>query len=387
MACLVPENRLIKGRKEKIYKVYFYKDGKRDRIYLGRTLSKVNAGKFCSIVHELEQVRSLGREPDADLRKQLDSLSPVLLNKLIDRGLAKSRTRKTLDQLFESYVQQYDAPNTIKEWKSLQQNCTDFFGAGRLIGAILPEDCRRFVFVFFKRLEYAPATIEKRLKNLKQVLRYAVEQEWIGESPAQKVKFKISKEQKVAYKPQIGPERFALACDAMPNEEWTCYLAWMRWLGARSQEPLADEWQHVDFANGFVQRYDNKKKRRINAPIAEELHPYLMALRSTVEIAGKPLSGPIFPSIKAHSNSWAFVSRRLIQAGQKPWDSLFNSLRASRSRELIRDYSPKVEAALIGHSIDIALMHYDDVLDSDLQRIKGNVTYSTASSSVAVLTE
>jgi integrase len=372
MAALATENRIIAGKKTKIYKVYFYRDGDRDRIFLGRKLNKANAAKFCSIVHELEQARELGQEPDAGLRKQLDSLSPVLLNKLIDRGLAKSRTRKTLDQVFDSYLQQYSNPNTVKEWKSLQRNCTAFFGEGRLITAISNEDCRRFVFEFFKREEYGPATIEKRLKNLKQIMRYAVEQDWIGASPAQKVKFKITKEQKVASKPYIQPEVIALACNAMPDEEWSCYLAWLRWLGARANEPLADEWRHVDFVNKCVTRYDNKKRRRIGVPLAKELLPYLLALRTAVEAAGEPLCGPIFPSVKAHANPWIFVRRQLMQAGIEPWKCLFTSLRASRSRELIRLYSPAVEAALIGHSTDIALMHYDDVLDSDLRGITGD---------------
>jgi hypothetical protein len=66
-----------------------------------------------------------------------------------------------------------------------------------------------------------------------------------------------------------------------------------------------------------------------------------------------------------------------MQAGIDPWKCLFTSLRASRSRELIRDFSPKVEASLIGHSTDIALMHYDDVLDSDLRGITGEDSDST----------
>jgi hypothetical protein len=74
----------------------------------------------------------------------------------------------------------------------------------------------------------------------------------------------------------------------------------------------------------------------------------------------------------------------LLQAGIEPWKSLFNSLRASRSRELIRLYSPAVEAALIGHSTDIALMHYDDVLDSDLRGITGDDS-DTASQASAVV--
>jgi integrase len=386
MAALATENRIINGKKTKIYKVYFYRNGDRDRIFLGRKLNKANAAKFCSIVHELEQARELGQEPDAGLRKQLDSLSPVLLNKLIDRGLAKSRTRKTLDQVFDSYLQQYSNPNTVKEWKSLQRNCTAFFGDGRLITAISNEDCRRFVFEFFKREEYGPATIEKRLKNFKQIMRYAVEQDWIGASPAQKVRFKITKEQKVASKPYIQPEVIALACNAMPDEEWSCYLAWLRWLGARATEPLADEWRHVDFVNKCVSRYDNKKRRRIGVPLAKELLPYLLALRTAVEAAGEPLSGPIFPSVKIHANPWIFVRRQLKQAGIDPWKCLFTSLRASRSRELIRLYSPAVEAALIGHSTDIALMHYDDVLDSDLRGITGDDSDAASkASAVAVV--
>lgn len=377
MATLASENRLIDGKKVKIFKVYFYRDGVRDRIFLGRKLTKANAAKFCSIVHELEQARLMGQEPDAELRKRLDSLSPTLLNKLIDRGLAKSRTRKTLEELFDSYLRQYSKPNTLKEWKSLQRNCTAFFGAGRLIGNISHEDCRRFVFEFFKRLDYAPATIEKRLKNLKQIMRYAVEQEWIGNSPAQKVKFKIAKEQKVANKPYISPDLIALACEAMPNQEWACYLAWIRWLGARASEPLADEWKHVDFTRKRVNRFDNKKDRRIQVPLAKQLAPYLLAWKAAAEVSGKPLSGPIFPSVKAHKHPWVFVRRQLKQAGIEPWKCLFTSLRASRSRELIRDYSPAVEASLIGHSTDIALMHYDDVLDSDLRGITGEDSDST----------
>lgn len=387
MAALASENRIINGKKTKIYKVYFYRDGDRDRIYLGRKLNKANATKFCSIVHELEQARELGQEPDAALRKQLDSLSPALLNKLIDRGLAKSRTRKTLDQVFDSYLQQYSNPNTLKEWKSLQRNCEEFFGATRLLGTISQEDCRKFVFEFFKQQEYVPPTIEKRLKNLKQIMRYAVDQEWIAVSPAQKVRYKIAKEQKVAEKPYVPPALISLACDAMPNEEWACYLAWVRWLGARQREPLEDHWEHVDFANKRVTRFDNKKKRRIPVPLAKELHPYLVALRESLEAAGKPLSGPIFPNVKAHANPWIFVRRQLLQAGIEPWKSLFNSLRASRSRELIRNHSPAVEAALIGHSTDIAMMHYDDVLESDLRSITGeDVEEAVTQAAAAVLT-
>jgi len=377
MANLASENRVIDGKKVRIYKVYFYIDGVRDRIYLGRMLNKANAAKFCSIVHELEQARLLGEEPDAELRKKLDNLSPTLLSKLTDRGLAKSRTRKTLEELFDSYLSQYSKPNTIKEWKSLQGNCTQFFGAGRLLTTITHEDCRQFVFSFFKRLEYAPATIEKRLKNLKQIMRYAVEQDWIGVSPAQKIKFKITKEQKVAEKPYISSTLIALACEAMPDEEWACYLAWIRWLGTRQAEPLADEWSHVDFATKSVDRYDNKKNRRIRVPLAKELLPYLLAWKAAAEASGKPLSGPIFPSVKAHKHPWVFVRRKLLQAGIEPWKCLFTSMRASRSRELIRLYSPAVEAALIGHTADIALMHYDDVLDSDLSGITGDDSDST----------
>ena len=210
-----------------------------------------------------------------------------------------------------------------------------------------------------------------------QIMRYAVEQEWIGNSPAQKVKFKIAKEQKVANKPYISPDLIALACEAMPTEEWACYLAWIRWLGARASEPLADEWKHVDFTRKRVNRFDNKKDRRIQVPLAKQLAPYLLAWKAAAEVSGKPLSGPIFPSVKAHKHPWVFVRRQLKQAGIDPWKCLFTSLRASRSRELIRDYSPAVEASLIGHSTDIALMHYDDVLDSDLRGITGEDSDST----------
>lgn len=368
MATLVHENRKIAGKMAKVYKLYFRVDGQRDRIYLGRKCSVKARHKLLEIVEELEQLRMVGEEPSPALRRKLNGLDSNIHADLVSRGLASPKQNKTLDQVIEACIKSYRNPNTIKEWNSLRSNCREVFGLNKPISEISLEDIDTFVNEYLVD-QYAPATIEKRLKNFKQAFRHAADRGWLLDNPAQKAKFRISREQKVAKKDHILPERFNLAVKAMPNAEWRGYLAWMRWLGARAKEPLHDEWRHIDQERRQIHRFDIKKKTRIEVPIPYELQPFIEAMKATHVASGRKQEGLLFPSVAAHKNPWTFVKRQLEKSGLEVWANLFNSLRASRSRELIRMVGPATESALIGHTRDIAFMHYDAVLDEDLALI------------------
>ena len=77
-----------------------------------------------------------------------------------------------------------------------------------------------------------------------------------------------------------------------------------------------------------------------------------------------------FPNFEKDANQGVSIQRCKRRANLEVWPEFFNSLRASRSREYRRSLGPAAEAAWIGHSQEIAAMHYDDVLKSDFETAK-----------------
>ena len=194
----------------------------------------------------------------------------------------------------------------------------------------------------------------------------AEEEEIISINPAKRLKFRVKKEDQVAEKPYVSAAQFEAAASIRPTSEWRCWFAFARWLGCRLSEAAVDRWQDIDWENGTINRWDVKKKQRILVPIVEELWPYLQELVNEAE----DQDGFLFPNVAKHANQGVFVQRRMKRANLEIWPKFFNSLRASRSREIRRDYGPAAEAAWIGHSQEIAAMHYDDVIESDFAKAK-----------------
>ncbi len=83
-------------------------------------------------------------------------------------------------------------------------------------------------------------------------------------------------------------------------------------------------------------------------------------------------SGPIFPWLfqSSSANQYSYFVGRIKQKGVKVWPEFFNSLRASRAREIRRKVNGRqLEACWIGHSPEVADKHYDDIQESDYRLI------------------
>lgn len=97
--------------------------------------------------------------------------------------------------------------------------------------------------------------------------------------------------------------------------------------------------------------------------------------------AGEMCDGFMFPNVKRHSNSHTRITNCLRRAGLEVWREFFNALRSSRVREL-RRISPALEAELIGHSEQIASLHYDAAIDDDYAQIRGSFATLSVQESV-----
>ena len=365
MANLYHEKRKQADKLVKVFRIWFVMHGERKSIYLGQ-FNKQHAQKFCNLVSELEDANALGEGLDAKLQMKVEKLDRQLKQKLADVGLVQIGDDQALLDVIENYLEHHPeyVSRTNIEWNALKSNLNEFFGPHTLIASITLSDLKKFHQYLKQR--YAPATWDKRLKNLKQLFRSAEEDGLIRTNVAQQLKYKLKKEDKVAQKPYVSAEQVEAVLNVLPNAEWRCWFAFIRWLGCRLSEPSFDRWEDVDWSNGTISRWDCKKKQRLLVPIPEELYPYLLELVNEAEVQ----VGKLFPNVGEHANQGVFIQRRMRRANLEVWPEFFNSLRASRSREYRRSLGPAAEAAWIGHSQEIAAMHYDDVLESDFERAK-----------------
>jgi integrase len=71
--------------------------------------------------------------------------------------------------------------------------------------------------------------------------------------------------------------------------------------------------------------------------------------------------------VNAKTNLRTGLLKILKRAGIQPWPKLFQNLRATRSKELRRRFDPKIVAAWLGHTVDVADRHYYQVNDDDFR--------------------
>ncbi len=77
----------------------------------------------------------------------------------------------------------------------------------------------------------------------------------------------------------------------------------------------------------------------------------------------------VFPTVAADTNLRQGLLRLIKLAGLNPWPKLWQNLRASAATDFAREFPKHVATAICGHSEQVAMEHYWQVMDSDLDAI------------------
>ncbi len=343
-------------------------DGPRKTIRLG-SVSQRNAEAIKVRVEQLATAKLTGiMDPEA--ARWVGSLEDKMYAKLAAAGLVPPRDRQhpTLGRLLSAFFDTVAVkPQTAVTYKQTRTAMEKFFGEARRLSTIETLDGDRWRQAM-REEGLAEATISKRIKTGRQILRQGIKWKMLAENPLEGVK--AGSQSNASRMFFISQEDSAKVLDACPNVEWKLLFALSRIGGLRCpSEHLRLKWEHVDWARGRIlvsspktEAHAGRDSRII--PMFPELRALLMEAFEAAEPGGEwVIARYRDPTCNLRSQ---FI-RILHRAGLKPWPRLFHNLRGSRQTELAAKHPIHVVCAWLGNTQAVAQTHYLQLRDSDFE--------------------
>lgn len=343
--------------------------GERKSVRLGKVAIKDLPG-IKSHIEALANVVNFGAEMRPSTAAWLAGLGDVGYGRLVAIGLAPSRAASTttLKDLLDRYIASKSVkPSTLIAIGQARKALEEFHGAATLIVRITAADAEGFK----RKLKddgKATATISKFVQIARAVFAKAVRWKLLSESPyVDVVAGSQVNHQRRAFVSRADVERLLAACG---DVEMRALIALARYGALRvPSEPLMLRPGDIDWHGGRITVQSPKtagsgKATRV-IPLFPELRPHLQAAYDALPDGAEYL---IQRTRNPTVNLRTALLRLMALAGVKPWEKLWQSMRASRATELANEYPAHVAAAWAGHTQEIAMNHYWTVQDSDYQR-------------------
>ena len=355
-------------------------DGVRRAIYLGRCDQKTALAVKVR-VEALLAAKLAGTPIPQDTAAWLGEISPELYEKLAKVDLVPPKSKTTLAEFLDRWIQHKAAQGASKEslisWGLVINELKRLFG-GMSLKDISPVHGEQYRQAMLDRGLRA-STISKRLGHARGMLEDGVR--W-GELPAnpwrhvQHRKGDISERR--AYVPALVIDR---AIEYAPNVWWKLLLALSRYAGLRiPSEAFRLRWDGVNWERGTLtvpsQKTAGQGKPFRVIPIFPKLRPYLEAAWEAAEVGQEYVFPESFRRRAMGPRGWVGCNLRqgffriLQRAGIEPWPRLFHSLRASLESDLAQSFPLATVAKWLGNTPSIALQHYVDPTDVAFQRAK-----------------
>jgi integrase len=170
----------------------------------------------------------------------------------------------------------------------------------------------------------------------------------------------------------VGQEMALKVLDACPDAQWRLIFALARWGGLRCpSEVLRLEWQDVDFEHNRFTVHACKTEHHADSGIrAVPMFPELRPLFQ--DAFDKAIEGDVYCITRYRDKSVNLrtsMSKIIVRAGFEVWPKIFQNLRSTRETELFKMTNGNVKAVCswIGNSPEIAMQHYAQVTEADIQ--------------------
>ena len=337
--------------------------GKRQTIYLGK-VGKRQADRFCTRVEDLLACRLMGDPVGYDTAEWVGKLPPVLHAKLAAAGLVATKQVRTLGDLVRDFRESMNvAVTTTRHIRVVTDNLLSCFGEERELQSLTTADARQFRTWLAKSGDIkggplASTTVSRRARRAKQIFKHAVDREWLRKSPFAEQKgwdetnhdrfFHVSRPLIDAILAEINDPAFrAIVCLA-------------RFGGLRCpSEVLPLEWTAVNWKTLTLTVKSVKTGVIRPVPLFPEIHDVLNPLWEAAP-EGATL---MFPE---HQVSGTALTKKLRKACESAsinlWRRPWQNMRATRVNELLEEYPIKTVADWLGHSPQVALDHYAQVI-------------------------
>ena len=339
-------------------------DGESRRIHLG-SVSGRDAQRLRDKVESLVRTALFGMPPDEAVAKWTVAIAGTpLASKLQAHGLLRQGAPRKLGAFLGEYIRLRSdvKASTRSHMVSCERRLVGFFGAEKLLSEVTRGDAEAFRIHLLGK--YSRATSGRTLKAAIQFLDHAVNSRLVIENPFRKLKIpRETNEARMFFVSGVLAQR-VLQASASLSQKVAFALA--RYGGLRVPSELVQlRWCDILWDQGRflvhspkTEHHEGKGKRWV--PLFPELREVLEeAYRARGEGQEQVCEAATFASVNLRMG----LLRTLRKAGIEPWPKLFANLRSSRETELVDNFPIQVVTKWIGHTPEVAKMHYLQVLD------------------------
>ena len=336
----------------------------RKQVFIGMVNERV-ATRIKEKVDAILECLSSGVPFDDSIKKWVASIADTPLAKnLTSAGLLKVQFSQNLKTFLEEYIALRTdiKKNTRNGMESAKNRMLKFFGSNTLLKSLTRGNAEEFRIHLLA--SYAGATAGCTLKKAVQFFEYAIDCGVLFENPFRKVKIP----------PQTNEENMFFVdgatalrvIEGSSNTQKKLIFAFARFGGLRIPSELVElRWEHIYWNQGRFLVHSPKTEH--HAGQGKRLIPLFPELRKVLELAfAEKKDEDIFVCGKVRSgdlNLRTGLLKTLKKIGIKPWPKLFANLRSSRETELVDNFPLHVVTKWIGHTPEVAKMHYLQLLD------------------------
>lgn len=350
-------------------------DGKRKTIRLGKTSLK-QAEAFKIKLEALIASR-FSRSMDPDTARWIADLPDDMHAKLASAGLVTARNTTIAQGNFTvaEWTQRYISgrtdvkPQTRTKMRNAARKLSVFFKE-QPIGKITVQQAKDYRVYLKSNVGLEENTVRRQIGRAREFFNAAVDAEIITRNPFRGQPVSV----------RANPARFFYVTQEMaetvmnecPNAQWRLIFGLARWGGLRSpSEVLRLKWQDIDFERSRFTVHASKTEHHIGDGI--RIVPMFPELRPLFQDAFDAAKDGDVYCITWYRDTCVNLRTQLTKiirrAGLEPWPKLFQNCRSTRETELFKMTNGNVKAVCswIGNSPKVALEHYAQVTEADLQ--------------------
>lgn len=239
------------------------------------------------IALQFEAAEKHGRAERLTMKRVRDTLSEIYAS-LHGEELPAEETGPFLNQWLERKSSEL-AESSLSEYRQTVSQFLEFIGArkDKPLDAISKAIVTDFRDSLLKRI--SPATARKQIVILRAAFNDAIREGRARENPAADVR--VKKPNSRTRQPFTGEQIVSLLAAAKP--EWQGMILTAFYTGARLGDVALLDWENVNLQAMEIRFAATKTGADMKAPIADQLHDYLISLPSY------DIGGPLFPELNA----------------------------------------------------------------------------------------
>ena len=347
-------------------------DRDRGKIRLGR-ITKKQAESAKTHVENLISSCKTGTVIPPATQQWLSDAPEMLLKRLEKLQLIASRNtgkQYTVAEWVGRYISKRPdvKESTRRKWHDVERKLSAFF-RDEYIEDVTVQAGKDFRVYLQSVVGLSENSLRRQVGIASQFFKSAVDANLIKKNPflGQPVSVRAN-ESRFFY---ITPKMALQALNACPDTQWRLIFALARWGGLRCpSEVLRLKWEDIDFEHDRFTVHASKTEHHADSgirtvPMFPELKPLFQNAFDEAE------TGDVYciSRYRSGSNLSPQMRRIIKQSGLEPWPKIFQNLRSTRETELFKLTNGNVKAVCswIGNTPAVAMQHYAQVTEADLQ--------------------